>query len=131
MKKKVNSKVFMMMAVCFAAMLLSTCTVCNKSQEPQVEQVDLVDFEIIRTELYDHAMTICTGLAECDGSCFYRDVDEEYIEIFRTFRVPSLEVLLGILDQIDDKGSLYDVYDDDWDTLPEYYMWREKYESCF
>ena len=96
-----------------------------------VEVVDIVEFELIRDSLYDCAMTICTGLSECDGSCFFTDVDKASVNEFIETRVPSLELLLFILDQIDMHGSVYDVYDDDKGTVFEYYSWREKYENCF
>ena len=96
-----------------------------------VPTLSITEFVTVHDSLYDCAMNICMGLAECDGSCFYTDVDAELIEAFRTYRVPNLEVLLNILDQIDAHGSVYDVYDDDEGTVFNYYTLRERYKSFF
>lgn len=112
-----------MLAVC-----LFSCSMHNVKSEPQV---DLAEFEVVRDHLYDCAMTICSGLAEYEGSCFYTDVDSISISVFNECRVPSLYVLLGILDQIDYCSSLYDVYDDDEQTTWRYYELREQYENYF
>ena len=113
--------------------MVGTCSVQNvqNTKEPYVTEIDLVEFELVRDSLYECAMTICEGLAECDGSCFYTDVDEEYVKEFKECRVPSLESLLYILDQIDKHGSVWDVYDDDEGTVFEYYTYRERYENYF
>lgn len=126
-------KRIVLIAVTFAAIFLAcVCTGHVHSEKAEVMPgVDAVEFEMVHNSLYDAAMTICTGLAECDGGCFYTDVDAELVEVFKTYRVPSMEVLLNILDQIDEHGSVYDVYDDDEGTAFEYYELRERYESFF
>jgi len=126
----------LMLAVSLMIWLVVSCTMQignGKQKEETVHEssVTLIEFEIIRDSLYDCAMNICMGLAECDGGCFYTDVDDVYVEIFKTYRVPSLEVLLTILDQVDASTCLWDVYDDDEGTLDLYYDYRERYESFF
>ena len=118
--------------VLMVVFVVGTCSTQKHPSETPVhkEEVNLAEFECVRNSLYDAAMTVCTGLAEYDGSCFY-GAHKEYVEIFLTYRVPSLEVLLGILDEIDDSSSLWDVYDDDEGTLDSYYTYRERYENFF
>lgn len=125
--------IFIAAAIVFAWMMgiFMMCNERDKSYYQDIPDVDLVEFELVRDSLYDSAMTICTGLAEWEGGCFYTDVDAESVAIFKQYRVPNLEVLLGILDQIDDQGCIYDVYDDDEGTLDEYYTLRERYENYF
>lgn len=120
------------MAVILAAIILGACALQGGHKEEIVvtEKVDLVEFEIVRASLYDYAMEICTELSECDGGCFYNDVEPVYADMFKTYRVPGLEVLLTILDQIDEKSCLWDVYDNE-DTLSDYYTYREEYEQFF
>ena len=127
-----KSNIFAMLFVVLVSLSVGLCFAGNDTRkcEEQWEEINLMEFEMIRTQLYDCAMTICTGLAECEGSCFY-EVDAQSVEIFKTYRVPSLEVLLSILDQIDDQGSVFDVYDDDEGTAFRYYELREAYERYF
>ena len=127
-----KSNIFAMLFVVLVSLSVGLCFAGNDTRkcEEQWEEINLMEFEMIRTQLYDCAMTICTGLSECEGSCFY-EVDAQSVEIFKTYRVPSLEVLLSILDQIDDQGSVYDVYDDDECTASRYYELRRAYERYF
>ena len=127
-----KSNIFAMLFVVLVSLSVGLCFAGNDTRkcEEQWSEVNLMEFEMIRNSLYDCAMTICTGLAECEGSCFYK-VSAQPIEIFQTYRVPHLDVLLSILDEIDETTTIYDVYDDDECTASRYYELREAYERYF
>lgn len=127
-----KSNIFAMLFVVLVSLSVGLCFAGNDTRkcEEQWDEVNLMEFEMIRTQLYDCAMTICTGLSECKGSCFY-EVSAQPIEIFQTYRVPHLDVLLSILDEIDETTTIYDVYDDDEGTAFKYYELRRAYERYF
>lgn len=71
----------------------------------------MMHFESVRDSLYDASMTICTKLLDNDGSYAYDVLDEETIDIIKTYRVPNLSVLLQAMSKLDEDCDLADVYD--------------------
>lgn len=102
------------------------------TDQQRAEQIEsLQKFEQVRDSLYDCSLTICTRLMQDEECCFYEVVDEGTIEVLKTYRVPSLNILLQALAQIDEDGNLADIYDDDEGTLFKYDRLREEYNSFF
>lgn len=91
---------------------------------------ELMEFEQTRDSLYDAAYTICQTLIIDRESDYYYDLDDEYIYTLKTYRVPSLSILLETIDEIERNGhELADILD--LDALSQYDTMREKYESFY
>lgn len=107
----------MKMRIIFAAIVFAM--VCASFENGETINIDskqsttekMMHFESVRDSLYDASMTICTKLLDNDGSCAYDVLDEETIDIIKTYRVPNLSVLLQAMSKLDEDCDLADVYD--------------------
>lgn len=106
MKARIIFAVIAFATVCAFA---SSGTKSTDSKQSTTEK--MMHFESVRDSLYDASMTICTKLLDNDGSYAYDVLDEETIDIIKTYRVPNLSVLLQAMSKLDEDCDLADVYD--------------------
>ena len=120
--------------IIFAALsvLLGSCAV-NK---PHAEQrrhhgYTVAEYEQKRSRLYDASLDLLEHIRLCakhEVNDDWYDIDPLTRNIIEGFRVPSLEVLLNAVGQLENRQSveLADAYDDE---LCEYYEALKEYEN--
>lgn len=101
--------IFAVIAFATVYAFASSGTKSTDSKKSTTEK--MMHFESVRDSLYDASMTICTKLLDNDGSYAYDVLDEETIDIIKTYRVPNLSVLLQAMSKLDEDCDLADVYD--------------------
>ena len=75
------------------------------------ETVSVEEYELKRAVLYDAALNLC--MVASDGSYVWENcVSEENKCIILNYRVPSLEVLLSAIAEMDSDGCLCDSFDE-------------------
>ena len=73
--------------------------------------IDVAEYEQARANLYDAALNLC--IEASNGSYVWEHyVSEENKRIITTYRVPSLEVLLSAIAEMDYDGCLCDSFDE-------------------
>ena len=97
--------------IAFATVCAFASSGAKNTDSKQSTTEKMMHFESVRDSLYDASMTICTKLLDNDGSYAYDVLDEETIDIIKTYRVPNLSVLLQAMSKLDEDCDLADVYD--------------------
>ncbi len=121
--------------IIFAALsvLLSSCAVKKEARSHQRRHHDytVAEYEQKRARLYDASLTFLTLVK---NSC-ERNVNDDWYgidpvsrDIIENYRVPDLEILLGAIEQLENRPfvELADAYDDE---LCEYYEALKDYED--
>jgi hypothetical protein len=77
----------------------------------QGQTVTVAEYELKRAAVYDAALDLCIEASK--GAYVWDEwVSEENKRIILTYRVPSLEVLLSAIEQMDSDGCLCDSFDE-------------------
>ena len=77
----------------------------------QGQTVTVAEYELKRAAVYDAALDLCIEASK--GAYVWDEwVSEENKHIILTYRVPSLEVLLSAIEQMDSDGCLCDSFDE-------------------
>lgn len=116
MKKSFFAKIAVM-----AAVILTVTVWTYAHQSPNIPEdeltngnyqyINIAEYEQKRAELYDAALDLCMEASE--GAYVWEEwVSEENKHIILTYRVPSLEVLLSAIEQMDGDGCLNDSFDE-------------------
>jgi len=77
----------------------------------QGQTVSVAEYELKRAALYDAALNLCMEASE-GAYVWEKFVSEKNKHIILTYRVPSLEVLLNAIEQMDSDGCLCDSFDE-------------------
>jgi len=111
-------------AAIIALCLVGICTLIyagfhKVSPAPQIVEkqshgwqfIDVDEYEIVRAGLYDAALNLCIDAS--NGSYVWEHfVSDENKRIILNYRVPSLEVLISAINQMDCDGCLSDSFDE-------------------
>lgn len=131
MKTKLIFIVIAVLAMFTAVCANTNGTQCYNTQETEeAHRLNLEGFKAAHDSLYKYSKTLCDRLVYVnDGySC---PSDKAMAEYLLNTKHPRLDVMLAALDEIDDESCLYDVYDDDENTIGKYYKARDRYEAYF
>ena len=83
----------------------------NEIVRPNWQFINITEYEQKRAILYDAALDLCMEASK--GAYVWDEwVSEENKNIILTYRVPSLEVLLNAIEQMDSDGCLCDSFDE-------------------
>jgi hypothetical protein len=82
--------------------------------------INVDEYEAVRANLYDAALNLC--IEASSGSYVWENfVSAENKHIITTYRVPSLEVLLNAIREMDCDGSLCDSFDEPLEAYDKAY----------
>ena len=108
-------KFLIMLPVCFIliALIVNTSALAEPKDDLTipVPKPTQAEYEYARNVLYDAALDLCVFAS--DGAWVWDNcVDNETKRIIREYRVPSLEVLLHAIEEMDYDGCLCDSFDE-------------------